>query len=139
MMLYVDYHIWDSFQVDSLVKGLWIPRLPLDFRFCHQLWTAITFSKIISFQKFWVFWKATDLNRSFLPKTSLRDKIKVSLGTHAFGEFRKFHDLEACTTPPMGKVNQMNKITKKSRIFKNFQLWWARSRRKINIFSWYIF
>ena len=100
MMLHVDCHIWDSFQIDSLVKGLWIPRLPLDFRFCHQLWTAITFSKIICLQKFWVFWKATDLNRPFHPKTSSRDKIKVSLGTHAFGEFRKNHDLRPAPPQP---------------------------------------
>ena len=100
MMLYVDYHIWDSFQVDSLVKGLWIPRLALDFRFCHQLWTAITFSKIICLQKFWVFWKATDLNRSFLAKKSSQNMIEVSPGTHPLGGFHKNYDLEACTTPP---------------------------------------
>ena len=92
--------IWDSFWFDSLVKGLWIPRLPLDFRFCHQLWTAITFSKIIRLQNFWVFWKATDLNRSFLAKKSSRNMTEVSPGTHPLGGFHKNYDLEACTTPP---------------------------------------
>ena len=88
-------HIGDlgQFLARFLSKRTMNPSIASGFSILSPTLTGHNFFENCPFQFFFMFWKATDLNRSFHPKTSSRDKIKVSLGTHAFGEFRKNHDL----------------------------------------------
>ena len=71
MMLYVDYHIWDSFQVDSLVKGLWIPRLPR-FSILSPTLNSHNFFENYQFPKF------LDVLKSYGPESFISGKKVIA-------------------------------------------------------------